>query len=159
MFISILCGGAVCGLGEADGVCIPGMFRCSGAGPTAGDGAEDAGGVGICISMCDEGEAVGAGDAPGICMPGMSIGIGCGVGVFTGEVDGFAAGVALFVAGTFMPGMLVIEFFLTGRRFRAVLLVVLGVVFRLAFGLACGIFIPGMFFMSWPWPREPAREL
>jgi len=49
----------------------------------------------------------------------------------------------------FIPGILLISCFFAGRLVRAILLF-LGVAFRLAFDLAFGIFIPGMFCMSLP---------
>ena len=52
MFMSIFCWGRACEFGDADGVCIPGMFICD----------------------CGEGEGV----AVGICIPGMFISIFCG---------------------------------------------------------------------------------
>ena len=54
MFISIFCCGEACGLGDAVGICIPGMFIC------------------ICGEACGLGDAVFCGIfMPGIFIPGM----------------------------------------------------------------------------------------
>jgi hypothetical protein len=72
-------------------------------------------------------------------------------------VEFFCAGVFLLldavfrrcVPDIFIPGILLMSCFLARRLVRATLLF-LGAAFRLAFDLAFGIFIPGMFCMSWP---------
>ena len=57
--------------------------------------------------------------------------------------------VGIFIPGMFIPGLLPMSCFLAVLLLRPALLF-LGAAFRLALGLDFGIFIPGMFCMSWP---------
>ena len=71
----IFCSGKACGVGEAIGIGIPGIFVSIFAGAVAGDGAA----IGIFLSVCGaEGCVVGEGEATGIGIPGMFICICCG---------------------------------------------------------------------------------
>jgi len=73
------------------------------------------------------------------------------------SVEFFCAGVFFLldvafrrcIPDIFFPGILLMSCFFAGRLVRATLLF-LGAAFRLAFDLAFGIFIPGMFCMSLP---------
>ena len=91
--MSIFCPGEVCGFGEADGICMPGIFICV-CGEAEGDACRICiPGMFICICGDADGEACGIcipgificfgeaeGGACGICMPGMFICICCGEG-------------------------------------------------------------------------------
>jgi len=77
IFISIFGCGEACGFGDADGICIPGMFISIFCGDADGDGL-------VC----------------GIFIPGMFICCGEGLGVG----DFLVAGI--FIPGIFIPGML-----------------------------------------------------
>jgi hypothetical protein len=80
--IFIFCSPADCELGEAEGICMPGVFIC-----VCGD--DEGEGCGICMPgvftcVCGDDEGV----ACGICMPGMFIGFDCGAADFLGGEDG-----------------------------------------------------------------------
>jgi hypothetical protein len=56
----------------------------------------------------------------------------------------------MLLPGVFIPGMLPVSCFFVARLFLVATLFVLSAVFRFALALGFGIFIPGMFCMSWP---------
>ena len=58
--------------------------------------------------------------------------------------------VGIFIPGMFIPGLLPMSCFLAVLLLGSALQF-LGAAFRLAFGLDFGIFIPGMFCISWLW--------
>jgi hypothetical protein len=78
--IFIFCSGEDCGFGEAEGVCMPGMFIC-------GCGDDEGEGCGVCtpgMFICGCGDDEGEGC--GVCTPGMFICF-CGVVDFLGGED------------------------------------------------------------------------
>jgi hypothetical protein len=112
---------------------------------------------GIFVCICGEGEGCGAGDRvgddeglAGIFIPGMLL-------IWLLFSEFFWAGVLFLpdaafrrcLPDVFIPGILLMSCFLVGRLFRTTLRF-LGAAFRVAFDLAFGIFIPGMFCMSLP---------
>jgi hypothetical protein len=143
----IFCSGDACGLGEADGICMAGMFIC-----VCGDVEGDACGIcmaGMFICVCGDVEGV----ACGICMPGMFICICDGEDCDGADFLGADAGLALL----FIPGMLAIPGFLVARVFLRGFLFFLGAVFARDFGFC--LLIPGMFaILSWAGTSMPANK-
>src|SRR2546429_8128683 len=90
MFICICFCGEACGFGDADGICMPGIFISILCGDAEGDGL-------VC----------------GIFIPGMFI---CGEGLVVGDV--LVAGI--FIPGIFIPGILPIWCFVVDGFLRAV---------------------------------------
>src|SRR6184192_2321105 len=121
IFICICCCGEPCGFGEADGICMPGMFICWG-------------------------EAVGVGDGlvPGIFIPGMF----CIPGFIVERAGDrllrrrclVRCVLDIFIPGIFIPGMFAMLCFFADWFFLRVVLFFCELVLL--------IFIPGMFFIS-----------
>src|SRR5712692_6974972 len=138
----IFCSGEPCGFGEADGICMPGIFICICGG--------EEGGVADCFGD-DKGLA-------GIFIPGMFIWIwgdaeGEGIlSIFGGSaflrrgrtLRRCIPGIA--IPGMFMPGMLPMSCFFAVCFFFPAFLFFLGVAFVLGLGFA--LLIPGIFDMS-----------
>jgi len=128
--IFIFCSEEPWGLGEADGICMPGIFIC-----VCGD--VDGEGFGICmpgifICVCGDGD----GEAFGICIPGMFISI------FWGEPCGAAGCFGdEALAGKFIPGMLRISVFFPALSCAGAFLIPEVALPR----CIPRIFIPGMF--------------
>ena len=131
MFISICGCGEACGFGEADGICMPGIFICWG-------------------------EAVGVGDClvPGIFIPGMVIpGMFCIRGFIVERARDrlrrclMRCVLDIFIPGIFIPGILAMLCFFTAGFFLDAI--------RFFCELLLPIFIPDMFFISCGTAEEP----
>ena len=148
MCMCVFCSGDPCGFGEAVGICIPGMFAC-----VCGDAEGEACGICIpgmfaCVCGDDEGEACG------ICIPGMFgcvCGDGCAAGIPVCLGDDELWDFRIFMPCMLIPGMLPIRCFFVDRLFLGTALRFLAVALRVDFALGFGIFMPGMFCMSWSW--------